>query len=47
MIVIVDGAYYTEKKMKQLKSLMRNDELRSFALHIEEIPNVLDKLRNE
>ena len=47
LIVIVDGAYYTEKKMKQLKSLMRNDELRSFALHIEEIPNVLDKLQNE
>ena len=47
LIVIVDGAYYTERKMQKLKSHIRNDELRSFAAHIEQVPEILAELSNE
>lgn len=47
LIVIVDGAYYTEKKMQQLQNLIRSDKLRSFAVHIEQVPKILAELSNE
>lgn len=47
LIVIVDGPYYTEKKMQKLLDLIRNDKLRSFAVHIEQVPGILSELSNE
>lgn len=44
LIVIVDGTYYTERKMQQLQNLVRNDNLRSFAVHIEQVPEILAEL---
>lgn len=47
LIVIVDGAYYTDEKMQKLRRLTRNDELRSFVAHIEQVPGILAELSNE
>lgn len=43
LIVIVDGPYYTQQKMKDLRNYVRSSPPKSYALHLGEVPAVLDK----
>ena len=40
-IVIVDGDYYTDAKMTILKELTRKTAPKSYAVHIEEVPDIM------
>ena len=44
-IVIADGAYYTKTKMDELKSLTRDHTPKSFAVHIEDVPQIVAQYR--
>lgn len=44
-IVIADGAYYTKSKMDELESLTRNHTPKSFAVHIEDVPQIVAQYR--
>lgn len=44
LLVIVDGPYYTEAKMADLRRFLRNSPPFSFAIPIEEIPSVMEGL---
>ena len=41
LVVIVDGNYYTETKMKGLKNKTRTIAPKSFAVHIQDVPKIL------
>lgn len=41
LIVIVDGNYYTQKKMEELQHQTRMHNPKSFAVHIEGVPSIL------
>lgn len=41
LIVIVDGPYYTEKKMKELYDQTNSQAPRSYAVHIEGVPKIM------
>lgn len=41
LIAIVDGAYYTEGKMEELRSFTRDHMPRSFAAHIGQVPEIV------
>ena len=43
LVVIVDGPYYTEKKIEELRNITRKSSPMSFAVHIEDIPAILKK----
>ena len=43
LMVIVDGPYYTQQKMKDLRNYVRSSPPRSYALHLGEVPAILDK----
>ena len=47
LIVIVDGSYYTEKRMQELRQIINDHDPRSFAVHIEEVPDIINRLHNE
>ncbi len=38
LIVIVDGKYYTDARMNELRALTRSTRPRSFAVHIQDVP---------
>ena len=42
LIVIVDGPYYTEKKMNELQNLTRSYPPCSYAVHLEQVPGILE-----
>ena len=44
LFVIADGQYYPGKKMDQLRKYTRDRAPRSYALPIEELPNILETL---
>lgn len=44
LMVIVDGAYYTVSKMHDLRNITRTHDPLSFAVHIEQVPGILDQL---
>ena len=46
LIIIVDGPYYTENKMNELRKNTRDHPPRSYAVHLEEIPNISDEYIN-
>ena len=41
LIVIVDGRYFTQKKMLELQHKTRTHGPKSFAVHIEDVPTIL------
>lgn len=41
LIVIVDGPYYTDPRMDELSSFTRDCPPRSYACHIEDVPEIL------
>ena len=41
LLVIVDGPYYTERAMAELRRFTRDRPLRSYALHIQDVPSAL------
>ena len=43
LMVIVDGAYYTNKKMDDLERFTRSSVPYSYALHIEDVPKILER----
>ena len=43
LLVIVDGPYYTQRKMEDLKRFTRDQEPRSFACHIYDVPVILSQ----
>ena len=45
LFIIVDGQYYGESKMAELRNNTRSHMPRSYALHIEGLPLVLEKLK--
>jgi len=45
LIVIVDGDYYTDPKMKTLRYLTRSHAPKSYAVHIEDVPAILDEYK--
>ena len=47
LIVIVDGTYYTGRKMQALQNATRDHDPRSFASHIENVPDIINRLHNE
>lgn len=42
LIIIVDGAYYTKSKMDILRNLTRVHHPKSYAAHIENVPEIMD-----
>ena len=43
LIVIVDGPYYTEARMATLRRITRDHPPRSYVVHIEEVPGILEE----
>ena len=43
-LAIVDGAYYNNKKMAELERVTRHEAPRSYAVHIEEVPDLMKNL---
>ncbi len=41
LIVIVDGPYYTARKMEELYGYVRLQAPKSYACHIEQVPSIL------
>lgn len=41
LLVIVDGPYYTRRKMDDLQRFVRDQEPRSFVCHIEDVPGII------
>ena len=47
LFVIVDGPYFTERKMKELEAFTRQTPPRSWAIPIGDLPPLLRQLREE
>ena len=45
LIVVVDGPYYTEARMAALRRFTRDHAPRSYVVHIEEVPGILEGYR--
>ena len=43
LIVIVDGPYYSDRKMEVLRNDIRSRHPRSYAVHLAEVPAILDE----
>ena len=43
LMVIVDGPYYNSGKMRELRNNTRAHPPRSYAVHLEEVPDILDE----
>ncbi len=43
LVVIVDGAYYTESKMETLQHITRAYAPKSYAVHIQDVPEILEE----
>ena len=43
LIVIVDGPYYTDNKMASLQTITRTHPPKSYAVHIENVPQILEE----
>lgn len=42
-LMIVDGTYYTDERMQELKKFERTRSPKSYVMHIEEVPELLDE----
>ena len=43
LMIIVDGPYYNSGKMRELRNNTRAHPPRSYAVHLEEVPDILDE----
>ena len=43
LIVIVDGPYYNDKKMASLRTITRTHPPKSYAVHIENVPQIFEE----
>ena len=41
LVIFVDGPYYTERRMNELLRFVRDRPPRSYACHIEDVPEIL------
>ena len=43
LIIIVDGPYYNDRRMRELENLTRTTPPQSYAVHIEDVPAIVGK----